>query len=187
MKKLLRCAAAALAALLVCAGWAAVAEPGDALPGLNHFTAATLWGEPFTEADLAGADLTVVNIWSVTCGPCIEEMPELAAFGRALPENVRLIGICYDAYLDEDGVKDFLEQLGFEGATLTSGDGDFTALMNEVLYTPTTLFLDAEGNPAALPLIGSPENVEETYLALVNEALTALGKPVIALEAEDGQ
>ncbi len=59
--------------------------------------------------------------------------------------------------------------------------------MNEVLYTPTTLFLDAEGNPAALPLIGSPENVEETYLALVNEALTALGKPVIALEAEDGQ
>lgn len=187
MKKLLRCAAAALAALLVCAGWAAVAEPGDALPGLNHFTAATLWGEPFTEADLAGADLTVVNIWSVTCGPCIQEMPELAAFGRALPENVRLIGICYDAYLDEDGVKDFLEQLGFEGATLTSGDGDFTALMNEVLYTPTTLFLDAEGNPAALPLIGSPENVEETYLALVNEALTALGKPVIALEAEDGQ
>ena len=187
MKKLLICAAAALAALLVCAGWAAVAEPGDALPGLNHFTAATLWGEPFTEADLAGADLTVVNIWSVTCGPCIEEMPELAAFGRALPENVRLIGICYDAYLDEDGVKDFLEQLGFEGATLTSGDGDFTALMNEVLYTPTTLFLDAEGNPAALPLIGSPENVEETYLALVNEALTALGKPVIALEAEDGQ
>ena len=186
MRKLLRYAVLALA-LLVCAGWAAVAEPGDALPGLNHFTAETLSGENFTEADLAGADLTVVNIWSVTCGPCIQEMPELAAFGRALPENVRLIGICYDAYLDEDGVKDFLEQLGFEGATLTSGDGDFTALMNEVLYTPTTLFLDAEGNPAALPLIGSPENVEETYLTLVNDALTALGKPVIALEAEDGQ
>lgn len=187
MRKLLRYAALALAALLVCAGWAAVAEPGDALPGLNHFTATTLSGENFTEADLAGADLTVVNIWSVTCGPCIQEMPELAAFGRALPENVRLIGVCYDAYLDEAGVKDFLAQQGFEGATLTGGDGDFTTLMSQVLYTPTTLFLDAEGNPAALPLIGSPENVAETYLALVNDALTALGKPVIALEAEDGQ
>ena len=119
MKKLLRCAAAALAALLVRARWAAVAEPGDALPGLNHFTATTLDGESYTEADLAGADLTVVNIWSVTCGPCIQEMPELAAFGQALPENVQLIGVCYDAYLDEDGVKDFLAQLGFEGAIHT--------------------------------------------------------------------
>lgn len=186
MRKLIKRAALALA-LLVCAGWAAVAEPGDALPGLNHFTAETLSGENFTEADLAGADLTVVNIWSVTCGPCIQEMPELAAFGRALPENVRLIGVCYDAYLDEAGVKDFLEQQGFEGATLTGGDGDFVTLMNEVLYTPTTLFLDAAGNPAALPLIGSPENVAETYLTLVNDALTALGKPVIALEAEGNQ
>lgn len=186
MNKLFNRFALALALILLCAGSFALAEPGDALPGLNHFTATTLDGESYTEADLAGADLTVVNIWSVTCGPCIQEMPELAAFGQALPENVQLIGVCYDAYLDEDGVKDFLAQLGFEGATLTGGDGDFIALMNQVMYTPTTLFLDAEGNPAAQPLIGSPENVQETYLALVNDALTALGKPVIALEAEDG-
>ena len=185
MSKFLKRAAAWLMALVLCAGCAALAEPGDALPGLNQFTATTLYGETFTEADLAEADLTVVNIWSVTCSPCISEMPELAAFGSALPENVRLIGICYDAYLAEDEVKDFLAQVGFEGATLTGGDGDFVTLMNEVLYTPTTLFLDAAGNPAALPLIGSPADVTGTYLATVNEALTALGKPVIALEAAD--
>lgn len=173
----------ALAALMLLAG-CAVAEQG-ALPGLNRFTAVTLDGGEFTEADLAEADLTVVNIWSTTCPPCIEEMPALGAFGKALPENVRLVAICLDAYLAQDEVKAFLEESGFEETTLIGGDGDLTTLVSQLMYTPTTLFLDSEGNPAAEPLIGSPADVEGTYLACVNAALAALGKPEIALAQGD--
>lgn len=176
--------ALALVVLTVLAGLA-LAEPGEMLPGLNRFTADTLDGGTFTEANLADVDLTVINIWSVTCPPCIQEMPELAAFGKALPENVRLIAVCLDAYLAEDEVRRFLQEVGFEGVTLTRGDGDFTSLMARLMYTPTTLFLDSGGNPAALPLIGSPEDVEETYLEAVNGALEALGKPAIALIKAD--
>ena len=92
---------------------------------------------------------------------------------------------CVDAYLAEDEVRRFLQEVGFEGVTLTRGDGDFTSLMARLMYTPTTLFLDSGGNPAALPLIGSPEDVEETYLEAVNGALEALGKPAIALIKAD--
>lgn len=184
MRKLLNCVALALVLALLCAGCAALAEPGDALPGLNHFTAQTLDGQTFTEADLAAADLTVVNIWSVTCPPCIQELPELAALGGALPQNVRLIGLCYDAYMAEDEVKEFLSEIGFTGATLTDGEGDYVTLLGQVMYTPTTLFLDAEGNPAGEPLIGSPEDVRGTYLEKINAALEALGKPAVALEGD---
>ena len=167
-------------ALLALAGFA-LAEPGEMLPGLNRFTADTLDGGVFTEANLADVDLTVVNIWSVTCPPCVQEMPELAALAKALPKNVRLIAVCMDAYLAEEELKQFLDEIGFEAVTLVQGDGDLTALLARVRYTPTTLFLDSEGNPALLPMIGSPEDVEATYLQQINAALAALGKDEITL------
>ena len=47
----------------------------NALPDLHAFTAQTLDGGTFSEKDLTGKDLTVINIWQTTCAPCIEELP----------------------------------------------------------------------------------------------------------------
>ena len=58
---------------------------------LANFTASTLDGKKFTQDDLAKADLTIINVWSTTCEPCTEELPQLAAFGKSLPDNVKLI------------------------------------------------------------------------------------------------
>ena len=46
------------------------AETVYSLPNLNSFTARTLDGGSFTADDFSGADVTVINIWSTTCGPC---------------------------------------------------------------------------------------------------------------------
>ena len=35
-------------------------------------------------------DVTVINFWALSCGPCIVEMPDLAEFAGALPDNVQL-------------------------------------------------------------------------------------------------
>ena len=154
---------------------------GTDLPDMTAFNAQTLEGEPFTQDDLASRDLTVVNVWSVTCGPCIREMPALASFGKALPDNVQLIAICPDAGMDIDTVKDFLKKVGYEEKTLISGDGDLMDLLRAVMYTPTTFFLDSQGHQVGEVIIGSMPNLAEVYLEAINSALTQLGKPVIQL------
>lgn len=58
---------------------------------LKTFTAKTLDGGTFTQEDIAAKDVTVINFWSLMCGPCVAEMPDIAAFSKALPDNVRMV------------------------------------------------------------------------------------------------
>ena len=60
--------------------------------------------------------------------------------------------------------------------TLVSGSGDLEKLMMQAMYVPTTVFVDSQGNMVRQELIGSPENVAETYGTAINEALTNMGK-----------
>ena len=66
---------------------------------LTSFIADTLEGGTFTQDDLAAKDLTVMYVWSTTCGYCVDEMPELAEFAATLPDNVQLITYCADGDL----------------------------------------------------------------------------------------
>lgn len=145
-------------------------------PDLHSFAAQTADGTAFGPADLAEADLTVINMWATFCGPCIGEMPELAALEQALPDNVRFITFCLDAETERNAMQSILDDAGFTGVTLVFGDGDLEKLMMQTMYVPTTVFVDGAGNMARRELIGSPENVEETYRAAINEALTNMGK-----------
>ena len=36
------------------------------------------------------------SFWSLRCGPCIREMPDIAAYAGELPDNVRIITVCLD-------------------------------------------------------------------------------------------
>lgn len=143
---------------------------------LNDFTATTLDGGSFTAADWADADVTAVNIWSTTCGPCIREMPELAEYAASLPENLRVMTWCLDAeYVSEStDIGAFMAECGFTGITLVSGDGDMHTLYTQLLYTPTTVFVDSEGNMAAEPIIGAG-SIAEQYDARFASALESLG------------
>lgn len=153
------------------------------LGSLKSFTAQTLTGESFTHEDLAAKDITVINVWALTCRPCIAELPDLAAFAKALPDNVQMITVCLDGSGNEEITQSILEQAGFEGATLISGDGDLAALCGNLIYTPTTLLADSGGNLVGNPIVGMQEDLSASYLAAVNAALTAEGKAEISLEA----
>ena len=115
-------------------------ETGGAadLGSLASFTAGTLDGESFTQDNVAAKDITVLNFWALTCPPCIAEMPEIAAFEKALPDNVAMVTVCLDGYGNEDSVQEILDNAGFEGVTLLSGDGDLLDLANHLMYTVTT-------------------------------------------------
>ncbi len=142
----------------------------------NSFTAVTLDGGEYTADDFSEADVTVINIWSTTCGPCIREMPEIAEYAKTLPDNIKLITWCLDGAYDSEYTKELLSSLGYEGITLIGGDGDLEKMYFDIMYTPTTLFVDSDGNIVGEALIGSPEKLAETYTELINKTLKALGK-----------
>lgn len=148
----------------------------NALPDLNKFTAQTLDGGSFSEKDLAEKDLTVINIWQTTCGPCIDEMPELASLAASLPDNVALITWCLDGMDEKKAAEEILSESGFANPTIISGDGDLTELYRSLMYTPTTIAFDADGNMVGEPLIGSPDDAQKAYKDYINQALSAIGK-----------
>lgn len=152
------------------------------LGSLVEFCADTLDGGTFTQDDIHNKDVTVINFWSLTCGPCIDEMPELAGFEKALPDNVQLVTVCFDAAWAEDETRELLEECGFEGVTLIAFAGDLYDVCTNIQYTPTTVFVDSEGNLVGDSIIGTQENLAEMYLEAINTVLRAGGKAEISLE-----
>ena len=157
-------------------------EGAAALGSLASFSAGTLDGGTFTQEDIAAKDVTVLNFWALTCPPCIAEMPDIADFEKALPDNVAMLTVCLDGYGNEDSVKEVLENAGFEGVTLITGDGDLLDLANNLMYTPTTVLADSQGALVGEAIIGGQADLSAAYLEAVNQALEASGKDAISLE-----
>lgn len=157
-------------------------EEESKLTLLASFEADCLDGATFTQDDIAEKDVTVINFWSVVCGPCIREMPEIAELEKSLPDNVRLITVCLDGANATDIVKEILEEAGYEGITLLNGDGDFAMTCSAIMYTPTTVLVDSEGTMLGGAIIGGRNNLSEVYLEAINSALKDMGKEEIGNE-----
>lgn len=151
---------------------------------LKSFQAERLGGGKFTQEDFAKYDVTVVNFWSTLCGPCIDELPAIARLAEKLPGNVQIITVCLDTDTMPGEAENIIEKAGFKGITLTKGDGDFKTVYDEIEYTPTTIFVDKEGNTIGEAITSAPENLEDTYMQYINSTLKTLGKPEISMEKD---
>lgn len=147
----------------------------------SSFTAGTLDGGTFTQDDIKSKDLTIINYWGMFCGPCRSEMPDLAAYAKALPDNVQLITICVDAFDDLEGTKEFLNTCGYEGVTLVSGDEALASVVNQVQSFPTTVFVNSKGEVIGETIIGTQPDLAAAFTAAANKALKAEGKAEISL------
>ncbi|MBR1764320.1 MAG: TlpA family protein disulfide reductase [Ruminococcus sp.] len=144
----------------------------------KSFSATTLEGAEITEAEFARADVTVINIWATTCPPCINEMPELAEFRAELPDNVALWTWCLDGSFYPDLTREIMNDAGFDGITLIAAEGDMASLGSTLMYTPTTIFVDSEGNIMGNAIIGAG-NVKQGYTKQINLCLRSMGKEEI--------
>ncbi len=123
------------------------------------FTAKDLAGNTITDSIFSEKDLTVVNIWGTFCNPCVEEMPELGAWAKEMPENVQMVGLIVDINGDEDTEHQELavtitERAGAEFTQIIANE-DFNDIMRWVTGVPTTLFIDKEGNIVGDPIVGA--------------------------------
>lgn len=133
---------------------------------LTSFSADTVFGNVFTQDDLARYDLTMINIWATTCRYCIKEMPALEILYQHLPENVNLISICVDVVYDEDLTRRILEDGGVTFETLLRNDSLDEVMLNKISVTPTTLFVDKEGHVVGSAVLGAPamEDMDDAAL-----------------------
>ncbi|MCR5585617.1 MAG: TlpA family protein disulfide reductase [Lachnospiraceae bacterium] len=174
----LRPAAFAAIILLLTAGCGNSKGPSqyDGLTSLNSFTAATLDGNEFTEKNFSDYDVTIINVWSTTCGPCINEMPHLAEYQKNLDDNVQMITYCMDGSSKGDKAREILDGSGYEGITLTGGDKDLETFSNEIMYFPTMIFVDRKGNIIGEALIGAPSDFKKAYDVKLSNTFLLLGK-----------
>ena len=150
------------------------------MPDLCSYEASLLDGGKASAQELyQGADVIVINCWATWCPPCLGEMDELAAFEKTLPDNVRLMTMCLDGTEEKDECARILQEAGFEGTTLIEADGDFSALLSQMQYVPTTVFLDSEGHLVCDSLIGAPSDLPSAYKEKINAGLSAAGKDLL--------
>lgn len=114
-------------------------------------------------------DLTMVNIWATWCGPCVSEMPELAALYQELPENVTMLTVCTDSFDELQTAQQIIKECGAEFTTLHANADVRAYFLQDLTAFPTTLFVNSEGEFVGEPFIGA--NTSDAYMQEINARL----------------
>ena len=138
---------------------------GTSIPS---FQTEDLYGTIVTDDIFAQKKLTVVNVWGTFCGPCVEEMPELALWAGELPDDVQIIGLVGDIEGKEDVkhlelARTIVEKAGADFVTVIAND-DFQDMMDGIIGYPTTFFVDREGNGVGDPIVGADVDAYKTFV-----------------------
>lgn len=135
------------------------------------FSTVDLNGNTVTNDVFSQADITVVNFWATFCGPCINEMPELAEWNASMPDNVQIIGIVVDveseAAAEYADAQMIIEQAGADYPNLLP-TMEMNEILDQIVGVPTTYFVDRNGLIIGEPIVGAYvsdyQKVVEEYL-----------------------
>lgn len=147
---------------------------------MSDFTASTMDGGTFTNDDLVGYDLTMVNVWQTNCHYCIEEMPAIELLYQSLPDNMNLITICLDGEFNIQLAEQILGESGATFTTLNNSESLSSGFTGNLTGVPTTIFVDSGGNIVGQPQVGMPtegsdEAIAQRYRDLMDDCLEKIG------------
>jgi cytochrome c biogenesis protein CcmG/thiol:disulfide interchange protein DsbE len=130
---------------------------GNALPGVSS-------------ADLANGEVSIVNMWSSWCGPCIQEHPQLTALKQQY--GLRLIGINYKD--EPEAARRFLARHGNPFDAIGADVTGRVAIDWGVYGVPETYVIDGAGR-IAFKFIGplSASAIKDEILPAVTKAKIA--------------
>jgi thiol-disulfide isomerase/thioredoxin len=109
-------------------------------------------GQPQRLAELKGK-WVVVNFWATWCAPCVQEIPDLAAFAKAQGDKVRVLGVTLDwdetgnREADQRKVMAFAKKVGLS-YPLVLADANSEKFFGRVKGLPTTIVYDPSGKIA---------------------------------------
>lgn len=162
-------------------------EPADAPqsefvgPSLGEFTTQDVSGNEYTQEMFQDYDLTLVNIFTTWCTPCVNEMPELEKLYQEMKdEGVNVVGFVLDV-LNEEGeavqedlerAQELVERTGVTYPVLLPDPGYLNGRLTGIQAFPETFFVDKEGNVVGGTYSGS--GGYEDWLAVVEQELADL-------------
>jgi peroxiredoxin len=129
--------------------------------------------EEISLADYRGQPL-VVNFWSSTCVPCIEEMPDFQGVHESLGDQVAFVGI--NVTDDDASAEQMAETTGVTYDLVKDRTSEVMRAL-EVTNLPTTFLVDAEGTIVDVARRQvSPERLcEKINQSLLNRSLEECG------------
>lgn len=122
---------------------------------LGDFSIQDVAGETYTQDMFADYELTLVNVFTTWCTPCIREIPELEKLHREMADQgVQVAGIVLDAAgqsgeTDEEAVKKaklLAEKAEVTYPFLIPDAGYLNGRLAGISAVPETFFVDKEGN-----------------------------------------
>lgn len=136
---------------------------------LGDFSAQDFDGNTVTKDIFKNYDLTMVNLWTTTCGYCIEEMPILNELRQEFQQDgvsFNIISICLDVGNTEElndanlkKAKEIVEKSGVEYPTLIPDSVLLEGRLNGIQAFPESFFVGSEGNVVSEPYVGAmPKN-----------------------------
>lgn len=147
---------------------------------LGSFTTTDIYENPVTEAIFANHDLTMVNIFATWCGPCIQEMPDLAELAKEYEgSNFQIIGLILD--VNENGIvsakkletaKELAELTGVEYPIILPDMTLRHGLLANVYSIPETFFVDGTGTIVSERYVGSRQ--KNAWQKIIKKELSEL-------------
>lgn len=121
-------------------------------------------GNAYTEKIFEDAELTMVNVFTTWCTPCVEELPELQKLSEEMADKgVKVVGIVMDT-VDEDGsiYEEALEKAKLlkDSANITyplliPDSGYLNGRIEQLDSFPETFFVDKNGTIVGETYVGS--------------------------------
>ncbi|HEY0893096.1 MAG TPA: TlpA disulfide reductase family protein [Cellvibrio sp.] len=143
------------AAVMLAAGFFAVNASADAAP---DFTLPSSTGENVRLAEQRG-QVVMLNFWASWCGPCREEMPELARLAREYEGKVRFVGVNLAVRDDVAVSQAFLKKANVPYLNVLDQQGK-AAVDFRVQAIPTTFLIDPNGKVVGRVLGANIEGIE---------------------------
>lgn len=135
-------------------------EPYDVFSGtdIGEFVTEDINGNSYTHESFSENELTLVNVFTTWCSPCVQEIPELEELSTAMKDKgVGVIGIVMDA-TTADGLekaKALAERTGASYQFIIPDAGNMNGKLNSIMSFPTTFFVDKDGNIVGEEYLGA--------------------------------
>ena len=128
---------------------------------LGEFSMEDVNGETYTQEMFADHDLTMINVFTTWCSPCIREIPDLEKLSKEMEDQgVQVVGIVLDVAgnADEETIekaKLLAEKTGAAYPFLIPDAGYLNGRLACISAVPETFFADKEGNIVGKTYSGS--------------------------------
>ncbi|MCC0629523.1 MULTISPECIES: TlpA disulfide reductase family protein [unclassified Clostridioides] len=160
----------------------AVEKNKDNSEWFNNLETEDVDGNKVTKDMFSSKELTLINVWTTWCGPCVGEMPELETLSKEYESNnsnVAIKGLVVEVegtdiktgLSDEEKnlVKDIMKKSGVTYQQLTVSEELKKTDFKRIVGFPTSYFVDKKGNFVGEKVTGA--NSKEEWKKIIDERL----------------